>query len=460
MVDFTGSNREIFALPIADKVLFYAPLHDLAALVDPRAADQLRQSLSQGADLPGGKLSGLAASLRAPGRPLPQPRQGGMGVPLFLGLVPTRGCNMSCAYCDFAAPKHTSPVMDLPTARAAVDAYLDLVVAQGAGHAELHLFGGEPFFAPETVHFAVEYALAQASQRGLSIHFEAITNGFFSCRTAQWVASTFDTVFLSLDGPREVQDRYRAGLGGRSVYDVVARNARLFSDQGVELILRACVTSETVERMPEIAAWFAEEFHPSAVCFETLVPSALSQSNDIQPPDPWAFALGFGEAAALLAQQGIQTVLSTADLGCPHLSFCPIGTDAMIVTPDGFVHACYLLEDDWRREGLNLTYARLNQNGSSRLVLDQQALDSIRQLNMRSYPLCADCFCRFSCSGGCHVNRRAALFKREYDATCIQTRLISASILLNRLGQTDLSRRWLADPSIHREVVLQQGDRL
>jgi uncharacterized protein len=441
-------------------VLIYAPLHNLAALLDSRAVDQLRRSLEEGTPAANEKLSPLVDSLLAPGLTVLQPRQGSMGTPLFLGLVPTRGCNMSCAYCDFAAPKSSSPVMDLSTARRAVDGYLNILARQNASHAELHLFGGEPFFSPEIVHFAVEYALARAAERGFSIHFEAITNGFFNQRLARWVAGTFDTIFLSIDGPREIQDRYRSGVNGRSVYDVVSRNARLFADQGVELILRSCVTSETVDRMPEIAAWFAEEFHPTAVCFETLVPSALSQTNELQPPDPWAFARGFGQAAELLAEKGIRTVLSTADLNYPHLSFCPIGTDAMIVTPDGQVHACYLLEENWQQEGLNLTYGHLEEGAPGGFNLDQTALENIRQLNVQNYPLCADCFCRFNCSGGCHVNRRAALFKEEYDATCIQTRLISASILLDRLGQAELGRRWLSDLAVHRPVVLSTGDRL
>jgi len=212
--------------------------------------------------------------------------------------------------------------------------------------------------------------------------------------------------------------------------------------------------------MPEIAAWFAEEFQPAAVCFETLVSSQLSQANKIQPPDPWAFARGFGQAAAILAGHGIETVLSTADLSYPHLSFCPVGKDAMIVTPDGLIHACYLLEEDWQREGLDLTYARLEASAAGGFLLDQPALDHIRQLNVENYPLCADCFCRFNCSGGCHVNRRAALSAHEYDATCIQTRLVSASVLLNRLGQEALSQHWLADPGIHATTVLRKGDRL
>lgn len=462
MVSKFSSTREIFALPVADKVLIYAPLLDLTALVNRAAADRLHAGLNGKESVKSPRLFSLLEELRSPGMDLPRPRQGELGAPLFLGLVTTRGCNMSCAYCDFAAPKHDSPVMDLPTARAAIDAYLQLLVEKGQRHAELHFFGGEPFFAPRTAQFAVEYALAKAAEKKINLRLEAITNGFYSKRMAEWVASAFDTVFLSLDGPQDIQDRYRPAVNGRGSYEIVASNARLFAERDVELILRSCVTSDTVGRMAEIATWFAVEFAPSAVCFETIVPSALSRANGIEPPDPWQFVLGFNQAAGILASRGIETVLSTAEMGVPHVSFCPVGKDAMIVTPDGAIHACYLLEEEWRREGLDLTYGRLDPGGVGEgfLHVNLDSVERIRQLNVHSYPLCADCFCRFHCAGGCHVNRRKTLLSKEYDSTCIQTRMVFTSMLLKRMGQELTNQQWLADPGLYQATVLQKGDRL
>jgi uncharacterized protein len=457
-----GSIQELFTLPIAGKVLIYAPLHDLAALVDGQAAEQLRQGLTGNTDIQNASLLGLLDTLRADGREQPQPRQGGPGKPLFLGLVTTRGCNMGCIYCDFAAPKQTSPLMEPLVARDAIDAYLAWLVEMGGTHAELHFFGGEPFFAAHVMHFAVEYFRARVSEMRLTSRLEVITNGFFHPRMARWAAEVFDTIFLSLDGPPDIQDRYRPGLNGKSAFGVVAENARLFSEMNVELILRSCVTTETVTRMPEIAAWFAREFHPTRVCFETMLPSSLSQSSGLEPPDPWTFIQNFAQASMILADQGIETVLSTAELTTPHVTFCPVGKEAMIVSPDGAVHACYLLEEDWRSAGLDLRYGRLDPvlPAPQRLRLEPGAIERIRGLNVHAYPLCANCFCRYHCSGGCHVNRREVLQSNRYDATCIQTRAISASILLKRMGQMEECQQWLSDASLLQETVLQCGDRL
>ena len=48
--------------------------------------------------------------------------------------------------------------MSLRLARQAVDAYLRILAENGSRHAEVHFFGGEPFFAEEVVHFVVNYA--------------------------------------------------------------------------------------------------------------------------------------------------------------------------------------------------------------------------------------------------------------------------------------------------------------
>lgn len=454
--------QDIFVLPIADKVLIYAPLHNLAALVDQRAAEQLRLGLCGALEIQSGRLQELLNILQEDGRYIPQPRQGSRDKPLFLGLVTTRGCNMSCLYCDFAAPKLASPMMDPVIARDAIDSYLEWLVETGGTHAELHFFGGEPFFAARTMHFAAEYFRAKAAEKQITYRLEAITNGFFNTKIAEWAAGVFDTIFLSLDGPPDIQDRYRPALGEKSAFAAVAKNARLFSENNVRLILRACVTSETVSRMPEIAAWFSREFHPERVCFETMLPSVLSQSSGLEPPDPWIFIQSFTQASAILAKDGIEAVLSTAELADPHVTFCPVGKEAMIVTPDGAVHACYLLEEDWRRVGLELTYGRLDPAlpASHRLRLLPGAIERIRALNVLAYPLCANCFCRYHCSGGCHVNRRQVLQSTCYDATCILTRAISASILLKRMGQSEVCQNWLAEPGLVRQTVLQPGDRL
>lgn len=449
---------ELFSIPLCDRFLIYAPLHGLAAVVDASARQLILQCL-RGESHPTPALEPLLKALQDTHPTPPVPRQGAISNPYFLGLVTTRGCNMGCVYCDFVAPKLSSPVMSISMARQAVDAYLDIVQKEGLSTVEVHFFGGEPFAALQTVQFVVEYTRFKADQLGLLPRFEAITNGLFNRRVCQWIADTFDTIVLSLDGPQEVHDRYRPALNGKSTFPIVANTAHQLAQSDIELVLRACITSETVNRMPEISTWFAAEFAPQSVCFEALIPSGLSAQAGLLPPEPWDFALNFLQADAILKQQGSQAVLSTAaTLDC-WLSFCPLGKDAIIITPEGNVNACYLLEEDWRRERLELCYGHLDSN-SLRFQVNQAALEAIRHLNVSQYPLCQDCFCRYHCAGGCHVKRQAALHGSKYDETCIQTRIVTLGALLDTLGQEALKQAWLADRNALECAILQQNDRL
>jgi uncharacterized protein len=387
----------------------------------------------------------------------PVVRSGPIIDPIFLGIIPTRGCNMACRYCDFVAPKQTSAVMTLNTARAAMDAYFDLLCANHNDRVEIHFFGGEPFCAKTIVSFAVEYATYRAAKLGWLTHFEATTNGFFNEDYCRWIANHFDTIVLSLDGPPDIQNRHRPALNGNPSAEVVIRNAQLFSDSPVDLVLRACVTNQTVERLPEIAHWISTHFRPSTVCLETLTLSPLAAAHGFEPPDPWAFARAFDRAAQILKPYGIDTVNSTADLRRCRVSFCPVGKDALIVSPDGSVNTCYLLPDDWLAHQLDMRIGQLN---GAAFEFDRAAVQTARDLNVYQKTWCDDCLCRYHCAGGCHVNHAAINTATGYDTLCVQTRLITVAQLLRSMRQHDLAETWLSDQIALEQTVWQPSDRL
>lgn len=433
---------ELFRLPVLDRQLLHAPLDGVLAMA--------------GGDVDAGELLAALAPQLGSGA-APQPRSGPVTAPAFLGLIPTRGCSMDCAYCDFPAPKRAA-VMSVELARRAVDHYLALLTRAGAAQARLQFFGGEPLHAPGLVRAAVEHARARSAALGLELHAEATSNGLYGPALTEWVAHNLDAVVLSLDGPPDILDRHRPGLGGRSVADALVRTGRRLSAGPAQLFLRACVTAGTVQRLPEIARWFAQEFRPVAVCFETLHAGARATAAGLAPPDPFEFAEQFLAAEGILAEAGIGAVLSTADItGRPRTSFCPVGDDALIVSPGGVVSACYLLEEDWRARGLDL---RLGEVDAAGFALSPAAVQRARDLGVQGKPRCRDCFCRWHCAGGCHARHPAGARPGDYDASCLQTRTISLHRLLRQAGEPELAAAWLADRDAVERAVRQRDDRL
>jgi uncharacterized protein len=375
--------------------------------------------------------------------------------PSFLGLIPTRACNLACDYCAFQAAGDSVQVMDLALARDAVDWYIGQVARAGQPLAEVHFFGGEPFCAPDVIDLAYHAARASAAAAGCTVRFEVATNGTFGEDRCRWVADSFDAVVLSLDGPADIQDQQRHRQGGQGSFEAVVRSARILSTGAAELAIRACVTAGTAVRMPAIAAWLCQEFRPTSVCFEPVQPSAASDAAGLFPPDAWTFASLYVQAAQVLEAHGVEPVYAAADIHTRRGSFCPVGQDVAIVSPDGTVAACYLLEHEWQARGLDLALGRF-ENGVP--ILDASRVAAARSLGVWRSPSCARCFCRWHCAGGCPVNHVLPGTPGDYDRLCIQTRLLTARGILHALERDDLVRHLIQERNALETMAWQASD--
>ena len=139
---------------------------------------------------------------------------------------------------------------------------------------------------------------------------------------------------------------------------------------------------------------------------------------------------------------GVRAVYSAAEIGQARLSFCPVGTDAVIVSPDGRASACYLMPEDWHERGLDMDVGQVHEHG--RVSIDHAALARARALPLHK-PRCESCSCQWTCAGGCHVNQTYPGCSDQYTDFCIQTRLVTACLLLRDLGCEDLVQELLSN---------------
>ena len=170
-------KNEVWCVPLAeDLALIYAPFHGVSTLVNAAMAEAVSRCLENEAE-PVPENAAWIDDLRRSGN-CPD-RHRGDPDPLFLGLVPTRGCMMRCAYCDFTALQ-AHPVMSFDMIRRAVDGYAEVLQGREAAEWNVHFFGGEPFAAFKEAAFAVNYARRKAAEAGVPVRFEVTTNGFYS----------------------------------------------------------------------------------------------------------------------------------------------------------------------------------------------------------------------------------------------------------------------------------------
>ncbi|MFH1136963.1 MAG: radical SAM protein [Pseudomonadota bacterium] len=426
---------EVFALPAADKFLLHGPRAGVTALVNRAARDELARALADPAGFRTPSRAGdeLLSLFSVPPRPVEGPT--GPLDPLFLGLVPTRSCNLSCGYCDFGSSRPAGVRMKPALAAAAVDWLAGHQLGRGEKRLEVHFFGGEPLVAGDVVDAAVHRTRAVAADLGLTAHLEISTNGYCDEQRAVFLGDYFNAVVLSLDGFRDSHDRHRPLAGGRGTFDVVVRTAGILSRSGTELCLRCCVSRENVDRLADIALWFGEDFQPGIINFETVCENDDSRAAGIHPPDPFVFAENFLKARRAARSFEIDAEYASSQPGRVRNSLCPLGNDAVLVFPDGQARGCYLPENECRKAGLDPRLGRLTETGT--MEIDNAAVSRLRRL-VAEKPLCRDCFCRWSCAGGCLVRQTLPDARTGTGDFCVQTRLIAFSLLLEELGRHDI----------------------
>ena len=446
---------DVYALPVGDNYLIYAPLRNVSALVNKAAAERLNRFLQNPQATPPVELAPLCQAVKTPAS-YPTSPDGNFN-PLFLGILPTRACNLNCVYCNFGASSASTDSLDLSQAVSAVDWFAELACRQQRNYLDIHFFGGEPFVAGQVIDVVIHRARLLAGRYGLIPRFEVATNGVFGSSRAQFVGDYFDAVVLSLDGFGPLHDRQRPMPGGTGSFEAVEKTALQLSRSPVELCLRICVTQENLNRLEDMVGWICSSFRPSIVAIETLKETAQSRKAGLLPPDPFEFAIRCIRACDIIESYGVKAVYAAADISCVKETFCPVGRDTAILSPDGRLSSCYLPESEWQAKGLDMNIGA--QNAAGQMRIDPCAIDRLRRL-VADKPRCRRCFCRWTCAGGCHVAETDPGCEMHYTRFCIQTRLITLCFLMQQLGLSGQVDQFLCDHKAMRVLALWEQDTL
>jgi uncharacterized protein len=446
----------IYCIPVDDNGcrLIFAPLLNVAALMNDRAAELLRGALKNGEPaFADSWLGRLTAELSVECLPPSVPT--GPATPPFLGLIITRGCNMACLYCDFASGDG-GETMSAELVSQAIAGWVEWVRNAGGKLLDLHFFGGEPFTRPELVEIAVHRTRFLADKYDMAMHVEASTNGLLGARMLDFVKDHFDAIVLSLDGQAEDHDLHRPRRNGAGSFREVWRTAEALAESHVNLCIRCCVSQANVGRMTDTTRWLCQTLHPESITFEAMKPSAEAQAAGLKPPDPLQFAQGFITAQRLARELDIACVYS-AMYDRPRRTFCPVGRDTFIIAADRSIRSCYLRKRDWLSCGLDMKIGGVTADGT--LQIDSVAVERLRA-ESTDRRRCARCFCRWGCAGGCIVTETPPGHRLEFTDFCRQTRLIQACALLEQLGLTDHTDRLLKNEDAIARIWNVADDRL
>ncbi len=156
------------------------------------------------------------------------------GVVKALCLHVAHTCNLNCSYCFASQGKYSGEraVMSYEVGRRALDF---LVENSGTRrNLEVDFFGGEPLMNFDVVKSLVAYARSIEKEKNKNFRFTLTTNGvLIDDDVIDFANRECSNVVLSLDGRKEVHDRYRVDYAGRGSWDsIVPKFQRLVEKRG------------------------------------------------------------------------------------------------------------------------------------------------------------------------------------------------------------------------------------
>src|SRR5579864_4338152 len=143
----------------------------------------------------------------------------------------TNQCNLSCTYCyEYGEDKivdtengRQPKFMTEETARESVD----FLLRESGKVAHITFFGGETLLNFPVLVKTIEYARRRAAEEGKDVDFSLTTNAtLLKPEIIEFIAENRIGVTISIDGPKEVQDKFRVFNNGAGSYDLVAPKVR------------------------------------------------------------------------------------------------------------------------------------------------------------------------------------------------------------------------------------------
>jgi uncharacterized protein len=269
---------------------------------------------------------------------------------------------------------------------------------------EVDFFGGEPLMNFDVVKRLVAYAREIEGPAGKNFRFTLTTNGMLiDDDVIDFANREMSNVVLSLDGRREVHDRYRVDYSGKGSWEkIVPKFQKLVRARGGKsYYMRGTFTHANPDFLEDIKTMLDLGF--TELSMEPVV-SALGDPAALTDEDLPIICEQYERLAELMLQRHREGRPFTfyhymIDLkGGPciykRISGCGSGTEYMAVTPWGDLYPCHQFVGDEK-------YLLGNVFDG---VSNTAAQDEFMGCNVYAREECRDCWARLYCSGGCAAN--------------------------------------------------------
>ena len=326
------------------------------------------------------------------------------GVVKALCLHVAHTCNLNCSYCFAAQGKYSGEraVMSLEVGKRA----LDFLIENSAGrrNLEVDFFGGEPLMNWDMIKELVAYARVREKEAGKNFRFTLTTNGVLvDDDVIEFANREMSNVVLSLDGRREVHDRFRVDYAGNGSWEKIVPKFQRFVELrgGKNYYMRGTFTHANPDFLEDIKTMLDlgfDELSMEPVVCAPDDPSALTEEDKAIVFEQYEklaeLMLERRRAGKPFTFYHYMIDLKGGPCIYKRVSGCGSGTEYMAVTPWGDLYPCHQFVGDEK--------FRLGDIWAG--VTNKPVQDDFMACNVYTRPECADCWAKLYCSGGCAAN--------------------------------------------------------
>ena len=332
---------------------------------------------------------------------------------LSLLIKPASGnCNMRCRYCFYADELDNREIrsygkMSLDTMHTIVDKAMEY----GDYECTIAFQGGEPTLAGlDFYRDLVAYVTAHENPKKLKIHYALQTNGYLI--NEEWAAFLGENHFLvgvSLDGIKEIHDRYRLDAAGKGTYQRVISAIRLLEKHQVEYNILTVVTAATARNGQKIYNYFKKNhfgYQQYIECLDPIGEEPGQHEYSLTPEKYGEFLKSMFDAWYLDMRSGtyvynryfenlMMIMAGQQPESCNMRGVCG---KQWVFEADGSVYPCdFYALDQWR-------LGNIQENSFEEMDEKRDGLGFI-QWSMRQQEDCQKCRWFGLCRNGCRRNR-------------------------------------------------------
>lgn len=353
-------------------------------------------------------------------------------LPVGASLFLTNTCNLRCTYCYASAGEDTAKHMSWPTAKTALDLIIKNAIAAKKVPSVTFHGGGEPTMNWIVIKRTYWYLCAKMAPHGLKPRFSISTNGVIPAKKAKWLAEHIDSIQLSMDGPKDIQDSQRPATDGKSTFDRIMKTAEIFRAMKKRFVVRATVTSANVNRMKEIVLFLLNEVGGNMIHIEPVFTEhgRACKNKSVVTPASVEFA---NQLAELRRDDLLGGRIHSSYFPVFKEKFCGAAGKNFGVTPEGNISSCFEVTSPADPRQQHFFFGRVTSDDG--VVIDANQVTRLSSRQPSNIPGCEKCLAQFSCGGGCtakHVSvDKGGYYALDNKVDCV----IKRSVLESELNQ-------------------------